>query len=58
MLSNCIASLDRNKTLDLIKKRAQERNTEERYYISSLNADSKRLGKIIQSHWEIENKHY
>lgn len=40
-----------------------ERNGEQiqsfRYYISSLNIDAKKQGKIIRSHWDIENSlHY
>jgi predicted transposase YbfD/YdcC len=31
-------------------------SSEKRYYISSLTADSEKLGQAIRSHWEIENR--
>lgn len=33
----------------------QEASRERRYYISSLEADAKRLNRVIRSHWSIEN---
>lgn len=32
-----------------------QRSTERRYYISSLEADAKRVGQAIRGHWAIEN---
>jgi predicted transposase YbfD/YdcC len=31
-------------------------SSEKRYYISSLDADSEKLGEAIRRHWEIENR--
>lgn len=50
------------KKITSVTKVISERSTkdkssvEERYYLSSLPADAKRLGHIIRSHWHIENK--
>jgi predicted transposase YbfD/YdcC len=33
----------------------QEASRERRYYISSLEADAKKLNRVIRSHWSIEN---
>lgn len=33
-----------------------KKTLEERFYISSLPADAERLGEVIRSHWNIENK--
>lgn len=36
-------------------KKTGIKQTEERYYISSLNSDATRFNEIIRGHWEIEN---
>jgi predicted transposase YbfD/YdcC len=36
-------------------KKTQEKSTEYRYYITSIDGDPKRLNKAIRSHWSIEN---
>jgi predicted transposase YbfD/YdcC len=37
-------------------KRHGEVTVERRYYISSLEADPKRLGELVRGHWHIENR--
>ena len=38
-----------------ITKKTKKESVENRYYISSLNADAEKLNKAIRSHWSIEN---
>lgn len=43
--------------IEVVSTRTEKRKTsiERRYYITSLNAVTKRLAKIVRSHWGIEN---
>lgn len=43
--------------VEVISQRTEKgkTSTEKRYYITSLDANGEKLGKIIRSHWKIEN---
>jgi predicted transposase YbfD/YdcC len=38
-----------------VRTEKEKSSIERRYYITSLDADAKRLARIIRSHWSIEN---
>ena len=42
-------------TSERIIKKTQEESIEQRYYITSLDADSEKINKAVRSHWSVEN---
>jgi predicted transposase YbfD/YdcC len=42
--------------VESIREMGEKRTSERRFYISSLEPDSKQIGKAIRAHWGIENK--
>lgn len=43
---------------DTIRKSTGAHTTERRLYVSSLPADTPRLGALVRSHWSIESMHW
>lgn len=43
---------------ETIKKSTDVRTSETRLYVSSLPADTPRLGSIVRDHWSIESMHW
>jgi len=42
-------------TSERIIKKTQKQSIEQKYYITSLNADAEKINKAVRSHWSIEN---